>query len=72
VPRRWGIPTMCDCCDHTLQHLIRGVLARDAAPIPVDGRTHLSLMAELRDALEMWGLEQEGTYKPGHSGGFPF
>jgi hypothetical protein len=50
--------TKCDCCDHPLQHLIRGVLARDAAPIPYRGRTHASLMAELADGLQGWEDDQ--------------
>ena len=48
----------CECCDHPLQHAIRAVLARDAAPIPYDGRTHVSLMRELRDGLTEWESEQ--------------
>jgi hypothetical protein len=50
----------CECCDHPLQHLIRGVLARNDAPIPYDGRTLGSLMQELADGLEEWEGNQRG------------
>lgn len=55
----------CDCCDHPLQHLIRGVVARNGAPIPYEGRTLEALMAELRDGLAEW---EESQYQasPGH------
>lgn len=51
-------PRKCECCDHPLQHLISGVLARDRAPIPYEGRTHASLMRELADGLFEWEAEQ--------------
>ena len=61
---------MCEACDHPLQHIIRAVIARYDAPIPRP--TARQMRDELANALEEWELEQEGTYKPGHSGGFPF
>lgn len=45
-------PKCCDCCDHPLQHVIRGVIARYHAPIP---RPSLAEVIEgLEDELLQW------------------
>lgn len=42
----------CECCDHPLQHVIRGVINRYHAPIP---RPSLAeVIEELQEELQEW------------------